>query len=104
MVTKNIKQCIEFYYLWKKIMAPSTKKKWRTLKRSRVVDYSIEQNLRSCNKEDMIEDGDDDEDCVSNKGKKFVSFEGLNDNKHPDSTNLSCIKCNLVNSFIYAYF
>jgi len=47
--TKTVKQCIEFYYLWKKVMSDSARKKWRIFKKNRLLDDtdSIEQNLRS---------------------------------------------------------
>lgn len=47
--TKTVKQCIEFYYLWKKVMSDGMRKKWRTFKKTRLLDDSdsIEQNLRS---------------------------------------------------------
>jgi hypothetical protein len=47
--TKTYKQCIEFYYLWKKVMSDGMRKKWRNFKRNRVRDDvdTIEQNLRS---------------------------------------------------------
>jgi hypothetical protein len=33
---KTTKQCIEFYYLWKKVMSDSVRKKWRLLKKNRL--------------------------------------------------------------------
>lgn len=47
--SKSVKQCIEFYYLWKKVMSDNARKKWRNFKKNRLLEDtdSIEQNLRS---------------------------------------------------------
>jgi hypothetical protein len=36
--TKSIKQCVEFYYLWKKVMSDGARKKWRLVKKHRYVN------------------------------------------------------------------
>ena len=46
--TKPIKECIEFYYLWKKVNSDTAKKKWKSLKKRRYIEHNnIEQSLRS---------------------------------------------------------
>lgn len=47
--TKTIKQCIEFYYLWKKVLSDSAKKKWRQLKKSRIYDDNQETEQQDMN-------------------------------------------------------
>lgn len=52
MKTKTTKQCIEFYYFWKKVMSDNMKKKWRSIKKNRLAETtSIHQNLRSSKNE-----------------------------------------------------
>ena len=46
--TKTTKQCIEYYYLWKKIKSDSMKKKWKKVKKRHHFDSNFEpSNLRS---------------------------------------------------------
>jgi hypothetical protein len=42
--TKTTKQCVEFYYLWKKMHSDGARKKWRQLKKNRLLyDPNSEQ-------------------------------------------------------------
>ncbi|RNA30737.1 zinc finger protein 541-like [Brachionus plicatilis] len=71
--TKSINQCIEFYYLWKKVMSDNTKKKWKNLKKRRSFEDTIEQNLRSSNngKAGFSNENESEEASIKNIENEF---------------------------------
>lgn len=71
--TKSIMQCIEFYYLWKKVLSDNTKKKWKTLKKRRSFDETNEQNLRSSSngKNDLPNENESEEACLKSNENDF---------------------------------
>ena len=60
--TKTINQCVEFYYLWKKVMSDCVRKKWRYFKKNRYnFENQLELNLRSHKTNaTIVECGEDD--------------------------------------------
>ena len=87
MGTKSTKQCIEFYYLWKKVMSDYTKKKWRALKKNRLAETNgIQHSLRSGIGE-KSEFKDTTNDLKVETGKR--------------QNKIKCPECNLVNFRIF---
>jgi hypothetical protein len=89
MKTKTTKQCIEFYYFWKKVMSDQMKKKWRSLKRNRYAEpTNIHQNLRSASKNEPRQ-----------TGEKPQSFKDKTNSFKIESKmrlKIKCSECNLV--------
>jgi len=78
--TKSTKRCIEFYYFWKKVMSDYMKKKWRLLKKNRLMgESSIASNLGD---KSEFKDTTNNLKCRSVKRNK-----------------IKCPECNLVSFF-----
>lgn len=108
--TKSVKQCVEFYYLWKKVMSEGVRKKWRHVKRTRMNGYdetatsdetnkdetSGEKAPRNASKNDEEENDDDDdsEQVASRVGGDRVESEATSKNRV--GLEFKCQKCNKV--------
>ena len=116
--TKSTKQCVEFYYIWKKYKSDSMTKKWKSLKRKRFIDAMSEQpTLRSHNKKKTTEATKESDDCAfgdndadnststttsekTRKKCKLVKQEAMeddsNNNNNIKSKQFTCRKCRSV--------
>lgn len=89
MKTKTTKQCIEFYYFWKKVMSDHMKKKWRSLKKNRYAEpANIHQNLRSSNKGEQTQS-----QGTAGSAVKPASFKDKTNNFKIESKKRLKIKC-----------
>ena len=90
--TKSIKQCIEFYYLWKKIKSDTMKKKWKKVKKRHHNEAANFEpsNLRSHSaaaqnmSEDMNDEGSDQApsqvvEQTARKRPKTTTSENMNE-------------------------
>lgn len=114
MQTKTTKQCIEFYYLWKKVMSDSTKKKWRSLKKNRRLANPTFESVAQLNEVSTSESTEDTQQVESklhtktNKKPKSKDHASKDADAKSSSTSRSfssnnkltnrfeCMKCNLV--------
>jgi hypothetical protein len=74
--TKSIKQCIEFYYLWKKVMSDGARKKWRLVKKNRYV-----------NNEAVAEEDESKEEKKDKKETLTVNSENNGGTSNENSSN-----------------
>lgn len=119
VASKTAKQCIEFYYLWKKVMSDSARKKWRTFKKNRLLDDadSIEMNLRSSTAANNADNNNNNNKTEGENGKVTNNNENEDENELnnenecdkptndelnasppsvSNSTQKQCDKCNMV--------
>jgi len=81
--TKSTKRCIEFYYFWKKVMSDYMKKKWRIMKKNRLIgESSVPNNMRSSGDKSEFKD-------TTNNLKRDQS-------KNSKRNKIKCPECDLV--------
>lgn len=86
--TKTTKECVEFYYLWKKVMSDSTKKKWKSLKRKRKleIDFDPEKLTQDKNNNNNINGNTNDLSEKENLcGDRSSSVSGTNNHISDDN-------------------
>ena len=108
--TKSTSQCVEFYYLWKKIMNESTKKKWRAVKRNRNNNTNINNMEENAEKTTAAKETELGEDSKSNNNNNNnTNIDNLDDGQNQeeqqnkqkhDEKLFECNHCQMVCFFL----
>jgi hypothetical protein len=109
--SKTTKQCVEFYYLWKKVMSDGARKKWRLVKKHRYVNNGAEAAAgdEAGGNEDGVKQEPSSVAASTSTGKKKERKEKKSKTaenktasstpsspKHLQGVKLECVQCNMV--------